>query len=255
MGFLASVGMLAIICLVIYLGLRYASNQDSIPVKTNDRNNQLYIEKIKSKYLKIYRSLPDRINYKILMPYSEKCRDILNEHSRLSKTSELPPAYPYRKLKKALRDPYEFWTSLDRYLDKVELDAKIEVERRKEQEISMRYSEFVYSVFSPNKYCSSNEIHLKIHNTFNYDLTRSLELIDTWVENRLLRRIGDSDFITFIEKINDNGYDVIYEISNDFIIRFIESDSITSYYEWLNSNGLKLVDNWKEYFNKIPKNN
>jgi len=129
MGFLASVGMLAIIFLIIYLGLKYASNKDDKSINTKhvdsniaeDRDNwyeQQLIKHTKSRYYEKYGDLPEKFDYRILYNFSDKCREIEDEFSKDRKTSNITVSRgPYEKrMKKALSDPFEFWSSMHNYL-------------------------------------------------------------------------------------------------------------------------------------------
>jgi hypothetical protein len=123
-----------------------------------------------------------------------------------------------------------------------------------EQEISKKYYLIIYTIFCPKKYTDSNHIVKKFNNIFNYDFEKSWELIDLLEENSLIKKIGNSDYNTYIEEVNDMGQDVIFIIANDMIIELMESGLIPTYYQWLKDNNTDLIDNWDVYFKDNPDN-
>jgi hypothetical protein len=253
MDFLASVGLLVIIFSLVKIGLRYASNQETVAVKNEYYSGDSYIEKVKTRYFERYGEFPDRVDYKKLIPYSQQCQIILHEHNN-PKIQNFSQVYPSSKLKKALSNPLVFWEAIDKYLDKIEGEDRIRERLKVEQEISKKYYLIIYTIFCPKKYTDSNHIVKKFNNIFNYDFEKSWELIDLLEENSLIKKIGNSDYNTYIEEVNDMGQDVIFIIANDMIIELMESGLIPTYYQWLKDNNTDLIDNWDVYFKDNPDN-
>ncbi|MCK4665013.1 MAG: hypothetical protein KAT68_19240 [Bacteroidales bacterium] len=159
MGFMESIGMIAILFTGVYLLLRYLDYK----VKSNDVITEL--EK-----------------------NNDKCQDLIRRYNRSVIAGS--PNMSFRELKKQLRkilrDPKEKQASIENIKRNQENKEKFNQKLRDNRKIGYKYEIEIFEIFDINRELTKKQLLLGIQSKLNVNSVKAEELLEIWNENSLI---------------------------------------------------------------------
>jgi hypothetical protein len=254
MGFLESVGMLAILGVVLMLIIYFIESQGHETIKPRNvmsrmnlekqkkaelvKTDKIYeqIETIKSNLKEKYGEIPEKIEYKKLVEYSRKCLTLqVNWELAISRgNNKMSFNALQREFRNILSDPLEFWTAMDEYYKILNGKKLGEQFKREQNEFYNKYDQVIFAVFDTNRYLFEEEIILKIQSQLKIEKQNAEELFNKWETYNLL--VPDFNYLEEFDKYR-------YEVGSFFTDELYESTFNIERENWLKKNNKKLIDN------------
>jgi hypothetical protein len=159
MGFLESVGLLAVIILSLAIAVYFTIGADQ------------YVE-----------------GNKELIECSEKCQ-LLIEQSRAESINgirSLSGTQLNRKIRRILKDPVEFQKAQDKLKQKREFEAQRNLERRNNRKIGFKYDTAIFEIFSTRRSLRENELIAKIKTKLRVDDIEARNIFKIWHDHNLI---------------------------------------------------------------------
>jgi hypothetical protein len=234
MGFLESVGILAIIGFVFYLFLLYLdskghktvtpANYQRRPVNDNiaaNRNEEFAngkIDNIRNWLREKHYDIPEKMEYRSLIKFSSKCQKLILARNAdvISGKSAISINDLNKKFQIILKDPLEYWIAVKGYYTHVESERKQEKWIKERNELCIKYNELIFSVFDSNDCLTKQEIVFRLCKLFNNELENAEQIFEIWREHLLIYQKYD-----FIKQMQIDLYTI------DPILEWGEYDSAT----------------------------
>ncbi len=253
MEFLESVGMLAILGVVVVLIIQYLNSQGHETVRpenvkgrmnleSSKNNNLIYSSReneeiglIKERIKEKHPRIPDKIEYKALIQHSNKCQELIWARNR-AVADQIPCMSIealHREFRKVLKEPLEYWSALEKYYKKIDYENLQKVFRKIQTEYYIKYCEVAFSVFDTLIYLSKENIISRIKRKLKITKINAEGIFEIWKEYQLIDQSYNSDENKMIDQ-----YKLNYFLENGQY----ESSVKISRKEWLDRNNKKLVE-------------
>lgn len=254
MNFFESVGIMVLLFVLLLVTLNHLSNRDHKTArpymikkldpmeisrkeenkKAESRNEE--IEYIKNRIREKYGKSQVNIEIITLSRFSKKCEAYIRNRGRptYDGLNGFYDSTSRRNITAILKDPLEYWTSVENYYAYIEMKKLLATRKAKQNEYFIKYCEIVFSVFDTNEYLSKNEIVERIHRQLAIEKANAEEVFNLWGEYSLI-----------MHKLSgyDNIEEEIFEISFYLLYGKYDSEIKITRKEWLEKNNKKLIDN------------
>jgi len=257
MGFLESVGMLAILFALLIFYLKYLSSKEHPTVKLRnieDEESKEYfktdnplqdtrvkeINTIKDRITSDFGHLPEEVEFSLLIPFSNKCHKIIHKHDIRSfeSNTQISSRQRDKELKNTLKDPLEFWRAMEGYYKNQKYKEIQAIEEVKRKEYYVKYGELVFEVFDIYTYRVKSEIIENIKSKLDSNYTKANELFDIMQKYWLIEELIDN---------NGEPLEDLFEINAILSHGNYESKIKITRVEWLKRNNKVLIDNIYDY--------